>query len=103
MKVLEQVKSNKSLWINLKEPMIEFKEASFLEYEWWLEADVVYTCDLCFDDDLQEKLTNFLEKMKKGSRVICLCRKNRPYLKLLYTSQHKFTWGFTVMYIYVKV
>ena len=84
-------------------PQIEFVQGNFL-WEDFSEADVVFVHSTCFSDELMESLTNRLENLKKGSRVITVTQKlNSDSFRSFETESLDLSWGKGTVYFWEKI
>lgn len=49
-----------------------------LKTEWWNDGDIVFACNVCFPDELNDKIGELCSKLKPGSRVLALKAFNKP-------------------------
>jgi len=50
----------------------EIITGDILKTEWWSEADIVFACNVCFPDELNDTIGGLCSKLKPGSRVLAL-------------------------------
>jgi predicted nicotinamide N-methyase len=82
---------------------IEIIQGDILEVDWF-EADILYFSNVCFNDLFQETVTNLMEKLKVGSRIICLKElPERPYLKKIAAFGIQMSWNVHKILVYHKV
>ena len=73
----------------------EIIEGDITKVDWWSEANIVFACNVCFPDELNDKVGELCAKLKPGSRVLSLkaFEKPTPHLDVLYCAKLKMTWG----------
>ena len=49
----------------------------------WSDADLIYVTNLCFPEEMNDRLADHLEKLKVGTKITTIKKlPDRPYLKL---------------------
>ena len=84
-------------------PEIEFILGDFLKYD-ISDADVIFSCSTCFDDEMMESIAEKVEKLKTGSRVITLT-KSLPSNEFeeIHHCFYPMSWGTSQVFIYKKL
>lgn len=82
---------------------IKFINADFLDYD-FSDANVIFAHSTCFSEELMKKLTQKLNQLKKGARVITVTKGIESHLyKLLVKKEYTFNWGIGTVFIYEKI
>ena len=70
----------------------------------WQDADIIYCTNLCFPQELNERLFHKCLLLKKGTRLILLKPLlNHPAFSLVYNSRIQMSWGNSQIYIIEKI
>jgi len=85
---------------------LEFVCGSFLEFDWaaGAGADVVFANSTCFDEALMDEIAaQGAAGLREGALVITLTKQlNHPSFRLIYSEQHRMSWGQATVNIHVK-
>lgn len=83
---------------------IEFHCGSFLDLDWTSDVSLVFANSTCFPDALMDQIAEQGEKLRDGTYVVTFTKElSSPYFKLLYSEQHKMSWGLATVNIMIKV
>lgn len=82
----------------------EIITGDILKTEWWNDADILFACNVCFPDELNDKIGELCANLKPGSRVLALkaFEQPTPHLDVLYCVKLKMTWGQQPSIVYVR-
>ena len=69
------------------------------------DADIVVShCCTCFDDTLMQRLSDSLEKLKPGARIVTITRSlNSPAFEHIGSSSCQMGWGIATLHAYRRV
>jgi hypothetical protein len=73
---------------------IDLHCASFLDFDWQSDADLVFANSTCFDDALMDSIAEQGIKLRDGTLIVTFTKPlTSPYYQLLYAEQHLQSWG----------
>eukprot|EP00455_Lapot_gusevi_P003572 TRINITY_DN1145_c0_g1_i3.p1 TRINITY_DN1145_c0_g1~~TRINITY_DN1145_c0_g1_i3.p1 ORF type:complete len:495 (-),score=121.47 TRINITY_DN1145_c0_g1_i3:184-1668(-) len=81
-------------------PHLEVVHTDMLQHPWWLDADVIYTSSICFEDELYNQLTERFTRMKPGARICTLKTLPPEHFDLLDRGWFRMSWGKCIVYIF---
>ena len=72
---------------------IEVHQGDILSFDWF-DADIIYLSAVCFSEELLEQVTDLLQRVKAGTRILSLRPLgDRPYIELYASVEVKMSWG----------
>lgn len=91
---------------HIENPKFTLLRGSFLNitsYD-WTDADLVLANSTCFNEELMFLLTNVIESMKVGARIITFTHEIlSKYFKTIYKETITVSWGFATVFIAERI